>query len=230
MTALKPVENRHVVGVVADKYPSNKTCAHPECKEPVQLRPDGTPTVHHCFPRSQIGNDSYFVEVMEDLEIGEISEEEFPKPIPHAVGLCGSGTTGHHGDVEEHRAWIKLEDGVWNWYSLTNPAPEDVARWVEETDEHENSYPIDTWELVGPLNPQPGSVDSKPKRAKFKGEAKRKRVNWQVRVPADSEDGAGILDDLIGQCAAKLVTVAEAPEDRPTYYTLVDVLQDWMTS
>lgn len=178
MSALKPIEKRGVRAVPAERYPSNTVCAHPDCSNPVDLRPDGTPTVHHCFPRSQTKGDSYFVSI-EDAD-----------PIPHAVGLCGSGTTGHHGDVEEHRGWIKLEDGVWNWYEREERGMADDTDPTTEL----------MWVLVGPLNPQPGSVEAKPKRRKLTGAARRARANWQVRVPADSEDGAAVLDELFEQC------------------------------
>lgn len=195
MTALKPVDTRDVVAVASERYPVNTKCAHPECSEPA--------TVHHAFPRSQTKSDSYFV----SIEGGE--------PIPHAVGLCGSGTTGHHGDVEEHRAWIRYEDGVWNWY-------ERERTWSEETcTEH------DGWKLLGPLNPQPGSVEAKPKRRKFTGEAKRKRANWQVKVPADHEDGAGILDDGFERAYGVVAKKEDLQpmEDRTQYVCLADIFE-----
>lgn len=173
MTALKPIESRRVRGVAAERYPSNLVCAHPDCDKPVDLRPDGTPTVHHIFPRSLTKSDSYFVEIQSDHpEDGDGTVEVV---IPHAVGLCGSGTTGHHGDVEEHRSWIKLEEGEYVWYDRVPPAdPEDEIPedWQE-------------WTLVGPLNPQPGSVDGKPKRKRTqKGTAERtERKTVSVRLP-----------------------------------------------
>src|SRR5438132_9047067 len=96
MTALKPLECRKVNGVTATRYKINAVCAVPDCSKNVGDKG------HHIFPRSQIGNDSYFVKV-EDTETFT---------IPHVVGLC----PGHHRDVEEHRAWIKLEDEQFVWY------------------------------------------------------------------------------------------------------------------
>lgn len=171
MTALKPIENRRVRGVAAESYPSNRICAHPDCDKPVDLRPSGEPTVHHIFPRSLTKSDSYFVEIQEENEAGD----EFSSILPHAVGLCGSGTTEHHGDVEEHRGWIKLEDGVFNWYDRiapTDPHDEIPEDWEE-------------WVLVGPLNPQPGSVEGKPKKKRtVRGTAERtERKTVSVRLP-----------------------------------------------
>lgn len=184
MTALKPIENRRVRGVAAERYPSNLICAHPDCDKPVDLRPDGTPTVHHIFPRSLTKSDSYFVEIetdIEELDSGPLGDANDWKTVtivvPHAVGLCGSGTTGHHGDVEEHRSWIKLEDGVYVWYDRvppTDPKDELPEDWQE-------------WKLVGPLNPQPGSVEGKPKRKRTKkGTPERTaRKTVSVRLPED---------------------------------------------
>lgn len=178
MTALKAIEWRDVRGVPSTSYPTNLICAHPQCNELVPLRPSGKPTVHHIFPRSTIGNDSYFVQYTP--ENGET------KIVPHAVGLCGSGTTGHHGDVEEHRAWIKLEDGEFRWYERvppTDPHDEIPADWQE-------------WQLIGALNPQPGSVDGKPKRKRtVKGSSERAaRKTVSIRLP-EGVDG-DYWDDL----------------------------------
>lgn len=201
MTALKPIENRNVRGVPSTKYPINKKCAHPECNEPT--------TVHHCFPRSQIGNGSYFVEIVGTSIEGRPLEEI----IPHAVGLCGSGTTGHHGDVEEHRAWIKYEDGEFVWYDAVDGVLNDRSL---------TAY----WEKLGPLNPQPGSREGKPKRKRFTGEARKQRKVLSIKVPADAEEnGAEIWDELLVQCRDAL----GVDEDFPVYHTLCKVIYDWLT-
>ena len=211
MTPLKPCESRQVRGVASRTYPVNEKCAHPECSEPA--------TKHHCFPRSQINDDSYFVQI--EGTYGGLSE-----PIPHVVGLCGSGTTGHHGAVEAHEAWIKLEDAgdgknlIFNWY-----------------DRHEAEVPTTydsgegpDWKLVGPLNPQPGSREGKPKRKKHTGEARRKRRTISIKVPADTENGGEVWDETLDQVKAKLVTLGlyEEGADIPIYEALIAALRDWL--
>lgn len=218
MSALKPIERRKVRAVESASYPSNLTCAHPECTEKVQLRPDGTPTVHHCFPRSQTKSASYFVVVTDDDGFDSA-------PIPHAVGLCGSGTTGHHGDVEDHRSWIKYEEGVWNWYERRAADETSEVGGVELHIPYTSAFD-DEWVLVGPLNPQPGSVEGKPKRRKLVGEARRARANWQVRVPADAEDGAAILDELSDACWQKVH--GNLPVDEGTQYTRLAAIFAWV--
>lgn len=208
MTALKPIENRRVLAAASERYPLNRKCAHPDCSEP-------TVDPHHAFPRSEIAGDSWFV-IIADPETGSYDGVQ---PIPHVTGLCRD----HHNAVEEHDAWIKYEDGVWNWYDLAPTPPEEAERWSQETGEHPDAYPVDTWKLLGPLNPQPGSVEGKPKRRRFKGEERRKRRTISLRVPDDAgEDGAALLDEQIEALEAKI-----NPDDdkrRPIYYTIMDAL------
>jgi len=206
LTALKPIENRNVRGVASERYPVNEKCAHPECSEPA--------TVHHIFPRSMIKSDSYFVVIDSD------EDGPYPEPIPHAVGLCGSGTSGHHGDVEEHRAWIKYEDGEFVWYD-------------RRTTEAGDTLPFEyrdgpTWDRLGPLNPQPGSREGKPKRKRFKGEKRRTRKVITMRVPADEdEDGAAQWDEVveIGRELLALTGLIEEDEAEtyPVYHTIMAV-------
>jgi hypothetical protein len=194
MTPLKPIEQVWGIrGVAAEKYPLNKRCAHPACNEPVT-------GAHHCFPRSQTKSDSYFV---------EIDTGEGKTVIPHAVGLCGSGTTGHHGDVEEHRGWIKLEDGNFIWYERA-----DIG-------DRGHPYQMEDWKKTGPLNPQPGSRDPRRKRVVAQGKERRKRKIIGIRVPADeTEDGAGLLEDLHHEVEALL---GHDPP-RSLYYCVVDCM------
>lgn len=199
MTALKPIENRRVRGVASETYPINKTCAHPDCSEPVVLKSNGDATVHHIFPRSLTKSASYFVEITED--------DGSTRIVPHAIGLCGSGTSGHHGAVELHAktgdflgGWIKLEDGVYVYY--------------ERGDDEE-------WVKIGPLNPQPGSTEGKPKRKRFKGEARKKRKTISVRVPDEAdENGAELLDEGVELLEEKL----NPGNHRPIYFTLMAAL------
>lgn len=170
MTALKPIENRRVRGVAARRYLINEVCAHPECSQT-------TDSVHHIFPRSLIGNDSWFVAFDDnpDEYPDGSAHEERRTPTPHATGLCGSGTTGHHGDLEEHRSWIKLEDGVYTWYDRvppTDPQDEIPEDWQE-------------WVRVGELNPQPGSREGKAKKKRtVRGTPERaERKTVSVRLP-----------------------------------------------
>jgi hypothetical protein len=200
VTALKPIEDRNVQGCLSDRYPLNEKCSQPECSDPVQ-------SAHHCFPRSQVKVDSWFVKMNVEGEY---------LVLPHVTGLCGSGTTGHHGDVEEHRAWIKLEDGEFVWYERV-----DANDGPGEGNFGDDWFVFggDWWHRVGNLNPQPAH-EGKPKRSKHKGEARRKRRTISLRVPDDAgEDGAGVLQDAVDTLEAKL---RGDKKPRPMYYTLLD--------
>jgi hypothetical protein len=222
VTPLKPIENRRVRGVASERYPLNTVCAHPECTEPVS-------DPHHCFPRSQIVGDSWFVEI-EWLGHGSLIDGEpvaNTSVIPHVTGLC----RGHHDDVERHRAWIKLEDGEFRWYdrqALIYDSEEEAL-----IDKYEHASDGTTWVFLGPLNPQPGSREGKPKKKPHKGEAKRERGTWSVKVPKDErENGAQVLDELYEACAEKLADEEgdSSVVDKPKYYNLVKILYDWRTS
>lgn len=182
-------------GVASERYILNKRCAHPECSEPAA-------DAHHAFPRSAIGGDSWFVEITEPYGGEEPNEHGFVTlptiVIPHVTGLCRA----HHHDVEEHRAWIKLDGGTWSW-------------WVRDESEG--------WIELGLLNPQPGSQEGKPKRRKRKGTpGGAKRVNISFHVPvSEQENGAELLDELIDQLEER---IRGDDEHRSPYYTLADAL------
>ncbi len=208
MTALKPIENRRVRAVASERYPLNEICAHPECSEP-------TADPHHAFPRSAIGGDSWFVVIDFTLHEstgagGDVHPLSDAVPIPHVTGLCRD----HHDDVEEHRAWIKLEEGVWVWYDRAVEI--DGVLLPDIGDGREIK-----WRELGPLNPQPGSRTGKPKRRKFKGEARRKRATISIKVPQDEqEDGAGLWDEALETLEQKI----SGDNHRPVYYTIMDAL------
>lgn len=195
---MKPVESRDVVAVASERYPVPLFCSVPDCGEPA--------TAHHCFPRSFINGGSYFVSI------------NGGPPVPHVVGLCGSGTTGHHGDVEEHRAWIKLEDGVWNWYESV------------EKIEDGGAIRYDVWELVGPLDPQPGYVGAPKKRKRKQGDERRKRRTISIRVPNDTENGGEIWDETLERVKDRLIGggLYSEGDKIPDYEATIAAWNDWL--
>lgn len=200
MTALKPIESRRVKGVASERYPLNTKCARPDCNE-------DTADPHHAWPRSSIGNDSWFVEIEEGH-----AQNTKSQVIPHVTGLCRA----HHDDVEQHRAWIKLEDGVFVWYDRGRERPHLLDYMGDDST-------LVKWEPLGPLDPQPAGREKahKPKRKRLKGQARRQRMTVSIRVPKDeAEDGAGLLNDAIELLEAKL---GHDPA-RPPYYTILDGL------
>jgi len=176
---LKPLETRRVTGQLASRYPLNMFCSNPDCPEPAV---DG----HHIFPRSEIGNTLWFVQAFDDED-----HELFTSPLPHVTGLCRQ----HHDDVEEHRAWIRLEDADFVWYDR------DAER--------------DEWAKVGPLDPQPGGRDKahRPKRKRFTTDdelARRKSVSIKLPVGID-----GVYwRDLIEEAGKVELAQEDTPFDR----------------
>lgn len=165
MTALKPIENRRVRGVASQIYPLNEICAHPDCGE-------DTADPHHIFPRSSIGNASWFV---------EISSETRSEVLPHVIGLCRE----HHDAVEEHRAWIRLEEDGYVWYDRGG---EDAIQ-VHGVE----------WEAMGLLDPQPARGEKARKRPhlKLRGDERRQRRRITLAVPDDWENGGELFDVMM---------------------------------
>jgi len=204
LTALKPLETLRVRGVSSIRYPGNKVCAHPECTTP-------TDDFHHIFPRSLIGNGSWFVEIdppVEDMHDKSDQTRSFSKTaIPHVVGLCRT----HHEDVEQHRSWIKLEEGEFLWLDRSE---DDESPYMTEGE-------IGLWFVVGPLNPQPGAREGKPKTKKRKAEKARNRVVKAIRVPKDEqENGIEVLDTLIEEAGKKLAPEMGWDDSVPAYYVI----------
>ena len=207
MTALNPDNEKEVRGVLAQRYPLNSHCAHPECN-----RTDVT--AHHIFPRSHTGNGSWFVELAEPgagftgVKKPPIADKK-AQVIPHVVGLCGHGTAGHHGQVETHEAWIKYEDGEFVWYDRL-PDVSEVPGFLAAD-----------WKCVGPLNPQPGGKE-KQKAPRRRSQAPgRLRTTWPIKVPKDKqEDGAELLDALIEE--GERLMGHDPP--RSKYFTVADLM------
>ena len=201
---LSPLDNRRVRGVSADRYVLNDRCSHPECSEPAD---DG----HHCFRRSAIGNDSWFVEVEED-------DGQITLPLPHVTGLCRA----HHDLVTRNKAWIRLEQKEFVWYDKLWRMPRTVASMSDGQEAW--------WVALGALNPQPGSREAKPKRKRKQGEERRKRRTISIRVPDDAEDGAAVYDETLALVKERLVAMELYSEGDKiaAYEATIAAWTDWL--
>jgi hypothetical protein len=199
MTPLKPIEDLTVKGREhgPSRYALPEICQHPDCTEPATSK-------HHCWPKGMLKGDYWWVEIK-----GVI--------VANVIALCGDGTTGHHGDVEDHRSWIRFEDGVFNWYDRE---PVDLDYTTAEE-----------WRLVGPLNPQPGDTLGRKKRSRKQGEERRQRRTISVKVPADRENGGALWDELIEQTREKLIKDDYKDADKlPIYETIMAGLYGYIRS
>lgn len=218
MTAIRPAETRRVRGVSSERYPLNRVSAHPESDK-------ATDDPHHIFARSFIIGDSWFVSltfnteeearavVGPDVKIHYQDGEFRTEAIPHVAGL----SRDEHEAVEQHRAWIKLENGVFNWYDRqppTDPHDELPDEWTE-------------WVLAGELNPQPGSVEGKPKRKKRAKQPARPGQMFSCRVPKDeAENGLEVLNELLDANRDRLADQMGWTDSVPNYFVLVAVLAE----
>lgn len=206
----------------------------PECDKP-------TESVHHIFGRPPgEHSDSWFVLLPVSgksgygTPVGAMHPKQMAKiATPHAIGLCGNGTMGHHGDVEAHRAWIKYEEGEFVWYErermLDSPAADGPV--------------TDTWISLGPLDPQPARAVKarKPKKRKS-GAARANRDRITIGVPSGFAKGGEVWDDLfgdgkdgraLGRVRERLGRLREEPEGidtRPPFELIVDACNDWLMS
>jgi hypothetical protein len=111
-----------------------------------------------------------------------------------------------------------LEDGVFNWYDRIIPDGGEYGdRGWEVVPE--------AWIPIGPLNPQPGSVEHKPKRKKRSNQPARKKAVYSIRVPKDeAEDGYEVLDSLIDSVRDKYGPELGWSASAPGYFVVVAAL------
>lgn len=191
MTKL-PHENWDVKGVTGPNYKVGPVCSAPGCKKFADH-------AHHIWRRSFLAGDFKWVELWDG------------RTVPNLVGLCYE----HHQDVTENRAMIQFDDtGLFMWSQQTTG---------------------DLYAPVGMLNPQPQHSiekmddDEEPcptcghrtRRRELPPGERRPRKTWTVRVPADSEDGAEVLDELEEQVARSFGIEHYSNIRNRRYFTIV---------
>lgn len=213
MTAIKPAQTRRVQAVAAETYPVNSKCAWPDSDADAD-------DPHHCFPRSAIGGDSYFVSLTFDtyeeaiavvgkkVGLTEVPYSRTPSetddgkawvtaPIPHVVGL----SRAVHRSIESRDFKILLEGGIFIAHEKDS-----FRGWIEK----------------GPLSPQPGGTERKTHK-RFHGRDRRIRKTISFRVPNDAgEDGAGLLDDKADQLRERL-----GKNDDYPFYQVISLALDY---
>jgi hypothetical protein len=202
---LLPSESWEIQGVEGDRYKVGPLCEAPGCKRPVDHK-------HHLWRRSFLGGDFWWVRVHGGMVIRNV------------VGLCWR----HHEDVTGgpggHRAWIKYIPGSVEF------------QWLEEDSTNGKWRQTGTLSLPAPTaasgGDEPGrEAERCPTCGKVKTKAhvehepgpKRPRKSWTIEVPADQEDGAAVLDELVDGCA-EVFGHEEYTSKLRRYFTVVAAL------
>jgi len=206
-----PVDDWSVEPHEGKPYKVGPVCSTPGCKR-------WADHAHHIFRRSFLQGAHAWV---------KIPSPEGETIVGNLCGLCFQ----HHQDVTENKSWIQ-----WDY------AKKRYAWWDKAGEQ--------TFEGGGLLDPHPPLWDD-PEPAKdsenrdLRGDSenrddedacptcrrrlpqqlsrlpRRRRKTWVVSVPDDSEDGAGVLDVLVEECA-KIFQREEHHDYR--YFTLVEAM------
>jgi hypothetical protein len=204
---LVPSDAWNVAGVKGDKYTVGPFCDAPGCKRPVDHK-------HHLWRRSFLGGDFWWVRVPLSADRTTV--------IRNVVGLCWRHHEDVTGAVGGHRAWIKWDP------------EEETFHWLEN-DGYDHFAAIGTLSLPAPTEdaaPTPTGREAercptcgRPKRHEHTHDPqpKRPRKTWVLRVPADNEDGALVLDELV-ESLAEALGMDEYTSQLKRYHVIVPAL------
>lgn len=169
---LPPLDTFDVRPVEGPKYKVGNRCASPMCNR-------FSDHAHHLFRRSRHGNADW-VELPDGVVVGN--------RVP-LCARCHELITGVPGAGHVHA--IRWHEGQYWWANVTS------------------QNMVLQYHLVAPLSwqpPRPGEeaveqINACPtcgkRRHARKPKTARKRKTWTVQVPADDEDGAQVMDDLV---------------------------------
>jgi hypothetical protein len=169
--------------VKGERYRVNTSCANPRCSRPAEHG-------HHLVRRSQVIGDVWWIRLPDGMVIGNV------------IGLCApchNLVTGQGGKGGGHGAAIRwIENALW-WCDIEPTTTGAVI--YRPYAACSSQTPLGTDEAilgldVGPKEcPTCGRSHSAPKPGPKR--SARKRKTWTVQVPADEEDGAQVLDDIV---------------------------------
>jgi hypothetical protein len=203
---LAPAINPTIRGVEGKPGTLPPGCAAPRCGRMAQQR-------HHIWPKSYLRGQPY-----EWVSVDGVL-------VQNSCGLCMEHHNDVTGDVGGHRAHIR-----WN----TNLQ---MLEWWEPA-----LSGTDIWACIGPLKGEETPLVSLPRRRpvqdtcptcgkrnpeKSKPLAKRSSKTWTVSVPADTEDGAAVLDEYIDALSV-LLGYGDEGKGLRRYHVLAVVLA-WVT-
>jgi len=169
-------------------YPVNTVCANPRCSSDAEHG-------HHLVRRSQIKGDVWWIRLPDMMVIGNVIGLCAPC---HALVTNQGGKGGGHGAairwLDQALWWCDVQTGSHTgdiYYVPVAPCSAQVP--------FGNDLDIFRLDAAPTTCPTCGHTHQAPK----KKHPARKRKTWTVQVPADEEDGAQVLDDIVdGVCAA----------------------------
>ena len=205
---LPATDSWDVKGTGGPKYTVGPHCSNPSCGRIAEH-------AHHIVRRSQLSGDYAWVE-LHGLIVGNLT------------GLCVQCHNDITGMVGGHKAairWSNADEKFW-WCDLAA-----TGNTIDYQPVAPLTYQPPTPETLAARAPGPSGSDGCP----FCGQSRRRRPaqstpgrrrqnrkTWTVRVPDEAvEDGADVLDTLVGELGLLLDTGGDAGA---RYFTLVPAL------
>jgi hypothetical protein len=188
---LPAVDTWNLRGETGPPYKVGPLCSSPGCKRFADH-------AHHIVRRSALGGDFAWVLIDDKL-------------FANLTGLCAAHHDEITGRVGGHRAAIRLEEedgeSIFYWCSLTErngavvylpfaplepqpPSPESLAQRASHTHDPDSEH-----------CPFCGQTRRRRTTTSQPTGGRRRRKSWTIKVPADGEDGAEILDTLVDDLA-----------------------------
>ena len=176
------IDSWDIQPVKGSAYRVNTTCANPLCENPAEHG-------HHLVRRSQIIGDQWWIRLPDGMVIGNV------------LGLCAP----HHRDVTGegggHKAAIRWNDSALWWCDVYGGSHTGAVSYMKVAPCSPTVPFGDDADIlgldVGPKEcPTCGRSHEAPKK-KGPKRPPRKRKTWTVQVPADEEDGAQVLDEIV---------------------------------
>jgi hypothetical protein len=183
------IDSWEIEPVKGAPYRVNTICANPRHKAMAEHG-------HHLVRRSQIIGDQWWIRLPDEIVIGNV------------VGLCApchALVTGQGGRGGGHGAAIRWIDNALWWCDVqTGSMTGAISYRPVGPLSFQTPHGDDATILGLDVGPEECPTCGRSKHSPKKGPKKtaRKRKTWTVQVPADEEDGAQVLDEIVDGVSA----------------------------